>query len=149
MNIELYNAVKAAIQNGESIDDIMSTANIAKKNIEAEKPKTPIADEIVNPQNICSCLDAIDQDGLKDSSVPIARLVAGWMIKMGFAPDDLYSSVPEFINKVQERMEVDLKAFKAAAKFVKAVKRNDGEAETIKSIVDSINNDFKRMFGLD
>lgn len=145
MNMDMYNQVKEALKNGKSLDDIVGDISAMAAAAEQElKPQTPIADRCLNPRTIDDATAAIDYDHCKDST-PLTILIAAWLVENDVAPDGLFDSYGEFLDKIDEQLKRDLEAFKTAQKFAQMQKDGASDSQLANFFFKTLGDQLKEL----
>lgn len=143
MDMQMYERVKAAIQDGKSLEDVVAEVNAmaqtAKKELE---PKTPMKDKYGKTYgglrvDIPTKIDGtINKDGL-------VTVMMMYFTQQGLNPDECFDTEADFREHIEKILDRGLICSKAAQNMVNLERNGASDGEYAAELVDAIRQVFQ------
>lgn len=144
MDMTMYNAIKAAMKEGKSVDDVI--AEVDEMITEAKKeltPKTTLHDQYrkcIAHECLCDAHGGVSKDAL-------ISVLCCYFVQNGFAPDLCFGSNDEFRKEVSEFLDRCLAVLKVTANVAKREADGATPDEMLDTLFGGMGAIIKDMFG--
>lgn len=139
MNMELYNQVKAMLQNGKSLEDVQreiyTMAQTAEKEIQ---PQTPIADYFTDGDHISSARTVlVNPDGRIDPAA-LQFLTGAYFVQNGFKVDTAFSDIEDYRKAMKRLLDQQANAFEFVNKISNMEQSGASDEDMLHTLFDGI-----------
>ena len=136
MDMQMYNLVKAAINEGKPLESVINEVKIMGETAQKElAPQTPIADKWGRRAN--SYFIDTTSSGLVNKHSLVGVMMA-YFVQHGFAPDSCFDTEDEFRDAITGILDRGLDSSKAAANIAQMEKNGATDAEMLDAMFSAI-----------
>lgn len=143
MDMQMYNAIRAAIADGKSVEDVIAEVTETAKDVKKElTPKFSIKKQYsrcIAHEHLCNCLGTIDKTAL-------ISVLGCYLVQSGFDPDVCFDNNDEFRKSIEETLDRYVKTFSIMGDIAKKVDSDAGDDEILATMFKGIGEMFKGAF---